>query len=450
MKRKNPFVSLLLLITVSPISFADTLKDAIENTLNTHPEISAASNSRHSAESNVRAAQGGYLPSISLNAGIGKENLDTPSTRAQNSNNDILTRRETSINLSQRVFDGFETSNTVAQQKATVNSRAYKTLNTSEARALDAVQAYLDVLQRHEFLRLAEENLSTNQRIYDQIKLRSEQGVGRLADLEQAEARVAQARNNVLTEQTNLTDAESNYFSVVGKEPVGLQLPSSDLLNVPATLVDAKRVMVANSPILKSAESDIEATRKQYEAQKSGFYPKFNVELARTLDENVDGTRGKYNEWQAMLRMRYNLYEGGSTKATLESKAFQVKEAEDVRNNTLRQLNEELRLSWSAMNNARQQLPIAQEYAERSRRVRDAYQKQFSLGERTLLDVLDSENERFTAQRRMVEIRFLSLYSQYRLKARMGDLLNSLSIPAPSAGQSLSAVNTQVDLPDLQ
>ncbi|WP_304167972.1 TolC family outer membrane protein [Lonsdalea britannica] len=450
MKRKNPFVSLLLLITVSPISFADTLKDAIENTLNTHPEISAASNSRHSAESNVRAAQGGYLPSISLNAGIGKENLDTPSTRAQNSNNDILTRRETSINLSQRVFDGFETSNTVAQQKATVNSRAYKTLNTSEARALDAVQAYLDVLQRHEFLRLAEENLSTNQRIYDQIKLRSEQGVGRLADLEQAEARVAQARNNVLTEQTNLTDAESNYFSVVGKEPVGLQLPSNDLLNVPATLVDAKRVMVANSPILKSAESDIEATRKQYEAQKSGFYPKFNVELARTLDENVDGTRGKYNEWQAMLRMRYNLYEGGSTKATLESKAFQVKEAEDVRNNTLRQLNEELRLSWSAMNNARQQLPIAQEYAERSRRVRDAYQKQFSLGERTLLDVLDSENERFTAQRRMVEIRFLSLYSQYRLKARMGDLLNSLSIPAPSAGQSLSAVNTQVDLPDLQ
>ncbi|AXW85542.1 channel protein TolC [Lonsdalea britannica] len=450
MKRKNPFISLLLLITVSPISFADTLKDAIENTLNTHPEISAASNSRHSAERNVRAAQGGYLPSISLNAGIGKENLDTPSTRAQNSNNDILTRRETSINLSQRVFDGFETSNTVAQQKATVNSRAYKTLNTSEARALDAVQAYLDVLQRHEFLRLAEENLSTNQRIYDQIKLRSEQGVGRLADLEQAEARVAQARNNVLTEQTNLTDAESNYFSVVGKEPVGLQLPSSDLLNVPATLVDAKRVMVANSPILKSAESDIEATRKQYEAQKSGFYPKFNVELARTLDENVDGTRGKYNEWQAMLRMRYNLYEGGSTKATLESKAFQVKEAEDVRNNTLRQLNEELRLSWSAMNNARQQLPIAQEYAERSRRVRDAYQKQFSLGERTLLDVLDSENERFTAQRRMVEIRFLSLYSQYRLKARMGDLLNSLSIPAPTAGQSLSAVNTQVDLPDLQ
>lgn len=450
MKRKNPFVSLLLLITVSPISFADTLKDAIENTLNTHPEISAASNSRHSAERNVRAAQGGYLPSISLNAGIGKENLDTPSTRAQNSNNDILTRRETSINLSQMVFDGFETSNTVAQQKATVNSRAYKTLNTSEARALDAVQAYLDVLQRHEFLRLAEENLSTNQRIYDQIKLRSEQGVGRLADLEQAEARVAQARNNVLTEQTNLTDAESNYFSVVGKEPVGLQLPSSDLLNVPATLVDAKRVMVANSPILKSAESDIEATRKQYEAQKSGFYPKFNVELARTLDENVDGTRGKYNEWQAMLRMRYNLYEGGSTKATLESKAFQVKEAEDVRNNTLRQLNEELRLSWSAMNNARQQLPIAQEYAERSRRVRDAYQKQFSLGERTLLDVLDSENERFTAQRRMVEIRFLSLYSQYRLKARMGDLLNSLSIPAPTAGQSLSAVNTQVDLPDLQ
>ncbi len=328
----------------------------------------------------------------------------------------------------------------MGRQRATVNSRAYKVLNTSEATALDTVQVYLSVLQRQEFVRLAEANLASHERIYDQIRLRSEQGVGRLADLDQAEARLAQARNNVLTEKTNLDDAKTNYMSIVGKVPENLVMPDASVIKLPASLEEALRIMLANSPALKSAESDIEATQQQYETSKSTFYPRLNVELSRTMDSNVDGTRGQNNEWQAMLRMRYNLYEGGSSKANMESKAYQVKEAQDVRNNALRLLSEELKLAWSALNNSRQQLPIAAEYADRSMKVRTAYQKQFGLGERTLLDLLDSENELFTAQRRLVEVRFTSLYTEYRIASRMGELLNRLAIPAPDAGTSLTNV----------
>lgn len=448
MPHKYAFVLLSLLMT-SPMSFADTLREAVEDTLHTHPEVSAAINSRLSAEQDMRSAEGGYLPNISVNAGIGKENTDSASTRALGTDSDKLNRRESSISLSQMVFDGFATSSEVGRQKATVNSRAYKVLNTSESRALDAIQAYLDVLQRQEYVRLAEANLLSHERIYDQIKLRTEQGVGRLADLEQAQARLAQARNNALTEKTNLTDSQTTYYSTIGKEPENLQIPTQSALQLPDSLDKARKIMLTNSPILKSAEADIIATEKQYQASKAGFYPRVNIELSRSMGDNIDGAHGTDNEWQAMLRMRYNLYEGGSTEATMESKAYQVKEAQDVRNNTLRLLNEELRLAWSAVNNARQQLPIAEEYAERSQQVRNAYQKQFSLGERTLLDVLDSENELFTAQRRMVEIRFTEMFSEYRLKARMGNLLASLSIPAPAASQSLSEVKTQVELPSL-
>ncbi|WP_121575560.1 TolC family outer membrane protein [Brenneria alni] len=442
--------SILFLITVfTGNTYADTIQDAIKHSLNTHPEVSAAINSRFSADHDLSAAKGGYLPSITLNAGAGREETDSVSTRASGNHRTGLNRSESSINLSQMVFDGFATSSEVGRQRATVNSRAYKVLNTSETTALDAVQVYLDVLQRQEFVRLAEANLANHERIYDQIKLRSEQGVGRLADLEQAEARLAQARNNLLTEKTNLDDAQTNYHSVIGKEAANLVLPSDSTIILPASLKEAQRIMRANSPALKSAESDIEATEQQYEAAKSTFYPRVNIELARSMDNNIDGSRGHNNEWQAMLRMRYNLYEGGSGKAGIESKAYQIKEAQDLRNNALRQLNEELRLSWSALNNARQQLPIAAEYANRSMKVRTAYQKQFSLGERTLLDLLDSENELFTAQRRLVEVRFISLFSEYRIKSRMGDLLNSLSIPAPAAGNSLTNVTARAELPGL-
>ena len=187
----------------------------------------------------------------------------------------------------------------------------------------------------------------------------------------------------------------------------------------------------------------------QYEAAKSTFYPQVDAELMQGADNNLDGTRGHVNEWQAMLRMRYNLFAGGSNKADLQSKAYQTNQAMDIRNNALRVLNEDLGLAWNALENARQQLPIAQQYVDYSSRVRESYQKQFSLGDRTLLDLLDSENELFTAARRLEEVRFTELFTQYRIKATMGSLLKSQGVVAPMAAAPLDEIKAQVNLPGL-
>ncbi len=169
------------------------------------------------------------------------------------------------------------------------------------------------------------------------------------------------------------------------------------------------------------------------------------------MDNNVDGTRGHDQEWQAMVRMRYNLFNGGSDKAQLSSYAYKMQEAQDVKRNALRQLDEELRLSWNAWENAKKQVPIAKDYAERSAIVRTAYQEQFSIGERSLLDMLDSENEVFTAQRRYVEMQFVEMFTTYRINARIGDLLKQLKIQAPSAAQPEEEQQTaHVNLPELK
>jgi len=302
---------------------------------------------------------------------------------------------------------------------------------------------------RQKMVQLAEENLKNHERVFDQIRLRTEQGVGRTADFEQAQARLAQAQNNLLTEQTNLQDAQANYYSVVGKEATDLSLPV--MTQIPASQVEARKLMLENSPLLKQADSDVEATRQQYEAAKSRFYPSVDVDVGRRMDNNVDGTRGHDQEWQAMVRMRYNLFNGGSDKAQLSSYAYKMQEAQDVKRNALRQLDEELRLSWNAWENAKKQVPIAKDYAERSAIVRTAYQEQFSIGERSLLDMLDSENEVFTAQRRYVEMQFVEMFTTYRINARIGDLLKQLKIQAPSAAQPEEEQQTaHVNLPELK
>lgn len=432
---------------------AQTLPQAMQQALDVHPEIQAGVNSRIAADYQLRAAQGGYLPRVDLNAGYGREGTDNSTTRAANGPNgnhwDTLNRGESSLRLQQMIFDGFATSSEVGRQQANVNSRAYSLLGTSERTGLTVAQVYLDVLTRREFVRLAEENLRNHERIYDQIKLRTQRGVGNGADQDQAEARLAQARNNLITEQTNLADSQVNYLSAVGQMPDQLERPAPFMAMLPADLNEARRQMLDNSPILRSAESDISAAESQYEAAKSSFYPRFDAELGTNADNNVSGDASHSNGWEAMVRMRFNLFAGGSNKADLQSKSYQASQALDIRNNALRQLNEELGLAWNALNNANAQLPVAQQYVDHSTRVRTSYQQQFSLGQRTLLDLLDSENELFTASRRLEEIKNIQLFTQYRIKATMGELLKSQGVVAPMASVVQNDVKPKVQLPGM-
>ncbi|MFK0090711.1 TolC family outer membrane protein [Pseudomonas sp. NPDC090755] len=441
-----------LLFTALPFALsatfaqAQSLPEAMQKALEVHPEIQAGVNSRIAADYQLRAAKGGYLPRVDVLGGYGREGTDSPST---GNRWETLNRGESSLRLRQMVFDGFATSSEVGRQQATVNSRAYSLLGASERTALTVAQVYLDVLTRRDMVRLAEDNLRSHERIFDQIKLRTTRGVGRLADMDQAEARLAQARNNLLTEQTNLADARTNYLSVVGQMPDELSTPAPFVDLLPANLDEAQQQMIESSPILRSAESDIAAAEKQYEAAKSTFYPRFDAELGRTADNDIDGLNGHNNEWQAMLRMSFNLYAGGSNKADLESKSYLTNQALDIRNNALRQLNEELGLAWNAMDNANAQLPIAQQYVDYSSNVRKAYQQQFSLGERTLLDLLDSENELFTAQRRLAEVKNIQMFTQYRIKATIGQLLKSQGVVAPMATVVQNDMKPKVNLPGM-
>ncbi|MNF27817.1 Outer membrane efflux protein BepC precursor [compost metagenome] len=444
------FALVPLALAISLSANGQTLNEAMQSALEVHPEIQAGINARLSVEEQMKAAKGGYLPQVDLLAGYGREGTDSPGTRAVEGHEyNTLTRGESSLRLQQMLFDGFATSSEVGRQRATVNARAYELLGTSERTALTVAEVYLEVLKRREMVRLAEDNLRSHERIYDQISLRSERGVGRMADLDQAEARLAQARNNLITEQTNLADAQVNYYSVVGRDPSELSMPQGLPGRLPENLQAAREELLTNNPFLSSAQADVQASEQQYEAAKSTFYPRFDAELSQGVDNNIDGVPGHSNEWQAMLRMRYNLFAGGSNKADLQSKAHQVNQAMDIRNNALRVLSEDLGLAWNALENARQQLPIAQQYVDYSSRVRDSYQKQFGLGERTLLDLLDSENELFTAARRLEEVRYTELFTQYRIKATMGSLLQSQGVVAPMAAAPLDVVKAEVTLPGL-
>ncbi|MDD0842897.1 TolC family outer membrane protein [Pseudomonas sp. Gutcm_11s] len=447
----KPLCSSILMAIACSQAQAMTLSEAIQSTVDNHPELHASMNDRLSADEGVKIAKGGYLPTVDLLMGYGREQTDSPSTRALGDHNkETLNYRDAELRLRQMLFDGFNTPNEVARTKSVVDSRAYYVQGTSESLALRTVEVYLEVLKRREMVTLAQNNLQSHQRVNDQIGLRSERGVGSTADLDQSEARLALAENNLYTEQVNLADAEANFFSATGRMPDELEAPATIKGDMPADLPAARQSVMDNNPFLKSAQADVYAAEKQYEVAKSPFYPRFDLELATSADDNVQGDEGHYNSWRAAVVMNYNLFNGMRDKARLQSAAHQINQSMDIRNNALRVVNENLMLAWNAMENARLQTPKARDYADYTARVREAYQQQFSLGQRTLLDLLDSDNELFTANRRYTEVRYTEEFSMYRVIAAMGELLQKQNVVVPAEAVALTEVKSEARLPDMK
>ena len=447
----KPLYSGILLAMACIQAQAMTLSEAIQSTIDNHPELHASMNDRLSADEEVKIAKGGYLPTVDLLLGYGREQTDSPSTRALGDHNkETLTYNDAELRLRQMLFDGFNTPNEVARTKSVVDSRAYYVQGTSESLALRTVEVYLEVLKRREMVNLAQNNLQAHQRINDQIGLRSERGVGSTADLDQSVARLALAENNLYTEQVNLADAEANFFSATGRMPDELEQPASIKGEMPEDVNVARQTVMDNNPFLKSAQADVNAAEKQYEVAKAPFYPRFDLELATTADDNVQGDEGHYNTWRAAVVMNYNLFNGMRDKARLQSAAHQINQSMDIRNNALRVVNENLSLAWNAMENARLQTPKARDYADYTSRVREAYQQQFSLGQRTLLDLLDSDNELFTANRRYTEVRYTEEFSMYRVIAAMGELLKKQNVVVPAEAVALTEVKSEARLPEMK
>jgi adhesin transport system outer membrane protein len=409
-----------------------TLQETVQKTVQTHPNVLANASERRSIDHELEQARAGYFPRADISLGIGREHSDNPSTRAISTTEPNLTRGEAALTVSQMLFDSFAVQSEVARQQARVSSSAYKVYGTAEATGLRAVEVYLEVLRRQELVALAKDNLLAHQRTYDQVKLRSEGGVGRKADLHQVEGRLALAQSNLLAEEGNLRNTETNYLRVVGEAAQGLVKPADPAgSGFPKSEQEALQQALANHPILKSAIADVAAAQAQHEASKSKMFPRFDLELSTSSDNNIDGIQGTNQDYATMVRMRYNLFAGGADLARENQTAQLIQQAGDIRDNTHRQVEESVRLSWNAFTTARERLVPIKQHMDSSEQTRDDYRKQFNIGQRTLLDLLDSENELFTARSDYVNAQYTELFGKYRVLADMGKLNESLNVKLP-------------------
>lgn len=446
MNRNCPLLAVLALASAlaaaSSLAAAQSLQEAVEQAIRTNPEVRATTYNREAADQGLKQARAGYWPRVDVDAAIGKEQRDDVETRLLGLNRTTFTHRNANVTLSQMLFDGFAVRSEVARQQARIDSSANRVASTSEDVALRVVGAYLEVLRRRETTAAADDNLESHRRIHDQIKLRSDRGVGRRADLYQAESRLALAQDNLRTEQSSLKDAEVAYARLVGSAPDALVKPVAPEGALPPTERLALDAALANHPSLAGAEADVAQARARYDGAKAAMWPRLDLELSASHDR--DGVLGPTNDRRVMLRLRYNLFQGGADKARIGEAHAQIREAEEERNRTRLEIQESVSHAYNAYLTARDRMVVLKQYVDSSAATREAYMLQFGIGQRSLLDLLNAENEYYSARIDYIGGQYAEAASAYRVFAGMGQLLDTLHVGRPAeawgAGSARPAV----------
>ncbi len=423
----------LLLLLTSTYVAADTLYEAVQHGMIANPDVLLNTAKGLAAKQGVDKAKGGYYPTVDVSAGFGRENSRNPTTAAiDDTQVAILNRTESLIELKQNLFSGGGIVNEVKRNEYVTQAQRWTTQGVAEDLALEITKDYLAVLMHERLYAYSLANLQAHRSVFKMIRERADAGIAREAEVDQANARLALAESNKISAEADLQESRINYAKVVGKWPQHLSwphIPTNKYL--PGNLPMALEIGMDNHPTVKASYADVKQAKAQYEVARAAYYPKVDVVLSSAKNRNLQGLVGPNDDKLAMLRMNYNAFRGGADQAFIRQTAYQVQQAYETKNRTLLQLKEAIRLSWNVYVSAGLRLTPLRNHVSASKKTRLAYQDEFQIGKRTLLDLLDSQNELYQSQIQLARGENDEMLSRFRILNGMGNLLYFLKLKLP-------------------
>lgn len=401
-----------------------TLQEIVEKTVTSNPEVQARYHNYRAAEEERNVARGELLPRADLESTFRKQEEMGP-----NIGNTNIPERQTQLVLSQMLFDGFATKSEVNRLGHAARVRYYELIGTMENIALEVVRTYIDIQRFRQLVTFAQDNYITHKQLFDRIQERVEAGVGRRVDLEQASGRLALAEANLLTEITNLHDVEARYQRLVGElPPPTLQEIDFYKAGVASTPTEALQIAYRQNPALLSTIENIIATQQEVSSRRGAYSPRLDLQARKNLDVSSDGANSTSAADVLELTLRFNLFNGLADRSAINQTVEKLNSSEAQRDKACVDTRQELVIAYNDIIRLREQLGYRDQHQLSIEKAREAYRKQFDIGQRTLLDLLDTENEYFQARRTYV-VTELDLYTAYaRTYAAQGELLNKLGV----------------------
>ena len=419
-------IALLLAAGATGAQPADPLRKAVEQAVNTNPEVTARFNAYRASVDAVDVVRASYLPRLDLTASVGSERNNIG---GRNPESQLLNRNAVGLTLTQLLWDGLGTRNEVSRFGHERLARYFELVDATEQTALEAARAHFDVQRFRRLVQLAEDNYVQHRYAHLQIGSRVKAGVGRGVDLEQATARLALAESNLTTEAANLHDVTARYQRVVGVAPPK-DLPMITMLRsgVPSTPAQAMTTAMQQSAAISASIESLRSARAVVGTREAAYQPRIEARLRGSVGHNIDGVQDQTRYNAAEIVLNWNLFNGGADQARVRQQTNLLSQAADLRDKACRDTRQTTAIAFNDTRKLTDQLVYLDRNTLAIEKARDAYRQQFDISQRSLLDLLNAENEVYTARRAYANAEFDLGFAYARTHAAMYQLGAQLGV----------------------
>lgn len=399
-----------------------TLKDMVEKTITSNPEVQLRYHKFLEAGYEQDVARGNFLPDASI-----VSTYRNQEEMVKLSGNTATPRMNNELVLRQMIFDGFATSNDVKRLGHASRVRYYELQSAMQTITLEFLRAYIDALRYRELSQFAKDNYVVHKQLYDRIQERVTAGVARKVDLEQAGGRLALAEANLLTEMTNLHDVTARMQRLYGDLPPDtLEAPLFFSGGVEASVTEALKLAYLQNPDLLSAIEDIQAKEREINANEARYMPRLDLQARKNLGTSSDGQNSTAAADLLELTMNFNLFNGFSDRNLIKQTAEKLNGSRDQRDKACIDTRQIVSIAYNDIGQLKEQKIYRERHTNSIENAREAYRKQFDIGQRTLLDLLDTENEYFQSKRSLANAQYDMQIAYARVYAGQGELLKKI------------------------
>ncbi|MEO5335531.1 MAG: TolC family outer membrane protein [Magnetospirillum sp. WYHS-4] len=403
-------------------AWAQSLEEALVSAYANNPTLQAQRAKVRSTDEGVPQALANWRPKISVDGSVASQAYynyaATAGTTAYGQHRDP---KSVGASLTQSLFRGFRTLNETDRAELKVLAERARLASTEQDILSKAATSYLDVVREQATLELNRGNEQVLRRQLEAARDRFRVGEITRTDVHQAEARVAKAQADRIQAENNLEASRATYANYVGEAAGKLARPGMPT-DLPVSKDEALKVATVAYPLVQAAELDSAASDKYVDVVRGELMPSLDLSAKASKDYDSSAEDNRINTLEGKLTLTVPLYEKGSVYSRLrEAKQLAAqdrhktdKERRDAREKAVR--------AWEQLESARARVDSYGAQIRASEIALEGVEKEAAVGSRTVLDVLDAEQEVLDAKVNLVKAQRDELVAIFDLKAAMGQL----------------------------
>ena len=417
----------------APAAHGESLTEALVKAYQTNPQLNAERARQRATDENVPQALSGYRPQIiaSLSAGLQAVRDLLPGNTIQSA---TLKPWTVGVTVTQTLFNGFKTANSVRVAELQVQSGREALRNVGQGVLLDAVTVYTNVLANQSLVDAQRSNVAFLQETLGITQKRLNAGDVTPTDTAQAEARLSRGRADLNAAEVNLAVSQATYTQVIGNAPTLLRPAETVDRLLPRSRDDATGLAFREHPAVMAASFDFDVASTSIRVAESSLMPTITLQGSASRSRDADPTLGTFGTDQASVtgQLTQPIYDGGMAA----SQTRQAKEVAAQSRLALDQFRNQARTAavgaWVANEGAKIAVTASESEVRAATVALQGVQREAAGGQRTTVDVLNAQQDLILAKARLIGAQRDRVIASYTLLSAIGRLdVKTLGLNTP-------------------